>query len=249
MSYRSKSGGDSLLQRLSREIRRRLRRRPRVGLVDFGELRRLTPISKSWGADRGGPVDRFYIDRFLRRWAADIHGRVLEVGTDRYAKSFGAERVTHVDVLHVAERKPAVTIIGDLQTGDGLSPESFDCVILTQTLQCIFDVGGALRTAERILVPGGSLLITAPGISKISRYDMDRWGYYWSFTSASMARLIAAAFRDAEVEIESPGNVLSAIAFLHGLGAAELCDDELEHDDPDYPVLVTARVRKAGPAG
>jgi SAM-dependent methyltransferase len=249
MSDRSKSGGDSPLQRLSREIRRRLRRRPRVGLVEFGELRRLTPISETWGIDRGGAIDRFYIDRFLQRWAADIHGRVLEVGTDRYAKLYGAERVTRVDVLHVAERKPAVTIIGDLQTGDGLPLESFDCVILTQTLQCIFDVGGALRTAERILVPGGSLLITVPGISKISRYDMDRWGYYWSFTSASMERLIAGACAGSEVEVEASGNVLSAIAFLHGLGAGELTEEELLHHDPDYPVLVTARVRRAGLPG
>lgn len=248
MAERSKSRPDSLPRRLSREIVRRLRRRPRVGGVDFGDLRRPTPISEVWGADRGGPIDRYYIARFLRRWQNDIAGRVLEVGTDRYSREFGGARVQRLDVLHVAERKAAVTLIGDLQTGEGLAPAAFDCVILTQTLQCLYDVAGALATVERILAPRGVALITVPGISKISRYDMDRWGYYWSFTSASMARLIADAFGGAEVEIESPGNVLSAIAFLHGLGAGELREDELEHDDPDYQVLVTARIRKAGPA-
>jgi hypothetical protein len=47
-------------------IRRRLRPRRRLNeatvalTVRFGLLRRLTPISRSFGMDRGEPIDRYY---------------------------------------------------------------------------------------------------------------------------------------------------------------------------------------------
>ena len=55
---------------------------PSVGAVDFGSFRRLIPISRLWGFDRGLPIDRFYIERFLSRHHQDIRGNVLEVGAD-----------------------------------------------------------------------------------------------------------------------------------------------------------------------
>ena len=45
----------------------RVRREPRpmMGWVRFGSLRRLTPISRDYGYDRGKPIDRYYIESFL----------------------------------------------------------------------------------------------------------------------------------------------------------------------------------------
>src|SRR5205085_10364715 len=34
--------------------------------LDFGDLRRVTPIDPMFGGGRGKPVDRHYIERFLR---------------------------------------------------------------------------------------------------------------------------------------------------------------------------------------
>lgn len=223
---------------------RRYSRRPPVGSVDFGDLARLEPISKVWGSDRGKPVDRYYIERFLERHSVDIRGRTLEVGTDLYTRKFGGDRVTRSDVLHVAEDHPNVTIIADLTAGQGLPSETFDCVILTQTLQVIYDVRAALETVHRILLPGGCVLATFPGISKISRYDMDRWGHYWSFSTRSAQRLFAETFSESDVQIEAHGNVLAAIAFLHGVSAEELGAEKLLHVDPDYELLITVRAQK-----
>jgi SAM-dependent methyltransferase len=222
----------------------RATRWPPVGRVRFGSLRRLKPISPDWGIERGRPVDRYYIERFLAAHAGDIQGRVLEIGDNSYTRHFGGDRVMQSDVLHVAEDRPQVTIIGDLTNAEHVPSASFDCIILTQTLQAIYDVPAVIRTVHRILKPGGVVLVTIPGISKISRYDMDRWGYYWSFTTCSARRLFETFFPPDKVQIEAHGNVLVAIAFLHGLADRELRPRELDYHDPDYEVLITVRAQK-----
>lgn len=214
---------------------------PPVGAARFGSLRRTSPISPHWGLERGQPVDRYYIESFLARHASEISGRILEIGDDTYARQFGENRVSQCDVLHVEEDRPPATIVGDLTRAAHIPDQTYDCIILTQTLQAIFDVPAALQTVHRILKPGGVALATIPGISKVSRYDMDRWGYYWSFTTLSAEKLFRSVFPPDSVRIETYGNVLAAIAFLHGLASQELRQDELDLVDPDFQVLIAVR--------
>lgn len=217
---------------------------PPVGWVRFGNLRRLAPFSREFGFDRGQPIDRYYIEQFLAKHRADIHGHVLEVEDDLYTRQFGGDRVTKSDVLHVRDGEPKATIIADLTRAEHLPSETFDCIILTQTLQFIYDVRAALTTIHRILKPGGVVLATVPGISPISSYDMERWGQYWSFTRLSARRLFDEFFRPADLIVEMYGNVLTAAAFLYGLAAQEFESRELDDWDPDYEVLVTVRAVK-----
>jgi glycosyltransferase involved in cell wall biosynthesis len=215
--------------------------------VKFGSLRRLRPLSRNFGWDRGGPpIDRCYIEDFLARHADDVSGRVLEVRDDAYTRRFGGDRVERSDVLHPVPGNPAATIVADLADSDGsaLPSNAFDCVILTQVLPFIADVGAALRTVHRILRPGGVVLATVPGISQIVRRDMDAWGDYWRFTSLSARRLFEEAFPAGTVEVEAHGNVLAAAAFLYGLSSEELRPDERDHFDPDYEVLIAIRAVK-----
>ena len=220
--------------------------RPWVGTVQFGDLRKLAPISRYFGFDRGLPVDRYYVERFLSAHAKDIRGNVLEIGDDRYTRKFGGDRVSRSDVLHAVEGNPQATIVADLARADNLQSNTFDCIILTQTLQYIYDVHAAVRTLHRILRPEGVLLATLPGISQTSWRDMDRWGEYWRFTNLSTRRLFEEVFSKNHVEVEPFGNVLAAIAFLHGIAAEELRPEELEHRDPDYEVTLAVRARKVG---
>jgi SAM-dependent methyltransferase len=239
----------SLIRRvLPPQLRRtltRLRRWPPVGHVRFGSLRRLRPFSREWGFDRGQPIDRYYIERFLALHRMDIRGGVLEVGSDHYTRTFGRERVVRSEVLHVADALPGVTLVADLTSADHIPADSFDCLILTQTLQCLYDVPAAIRTLHRILKPAGVALVTFPGISKVSREDMERWGYYWSFTTASARRLFGEFFEPRNLQVEAHGNVLTAIAFLHGIATEELESEELDYHDPDYELLITVRARKS----
>lgn len=217
---------------------------PPVGWVQFGSLRRMTPISRSWGFDRGLPVDRYYIERFLESHREDIHGHVLEIGDDRYTRRFGNGRVTKSDVLHVAGHTPTTTIVADLTCAEQIPSDTFDCIVLTQTLPFIYDVSSAVQTIFRILKPGGVVLATLPGITRISRSDLVRWGHYWSFTSLSAQRVFEEAFPRPCIHCEVHGNVLSATAFLYGLAAAELSPRELDYLDPDYELLITVRAVK-----
>ena len=181
-------------------------------------MRRLTPISKVWGFDRGLPVDRYYIERFLAAHAADIQGRVLEIGDNTYTRLFGAARVVESDILHPAADNPRATIVADLTRGKNIPSEHFDCIICTQTLMFIYETDKAMNTLYRVLKPGGILLMTLAGVShQILREDMDRWGDYWRFTSLSARRLCRSVFPPGNVWVETHGNVLAAVAFLHGL--------------------------------
>jgi len=226
-------------------IRRYRLQWPRTGSVNFGDLGRVTPVSSIFGIDRGQPVDRYYIERFLESHAADIRGRCLEMGDAFYINKFGGEGVTRIDVLHVAEGNPEATIVGDLTSADHIPSDSFDCIIFTQSLQMIYDMKAALRTLHRILKPGGVLLLTSHGISKIGRrLGRDDWGEYWHLTTQSLEALMQETFPGADSRIGSFGNVMSAVAYLHGLATEELAASELDYLDPDFEVIVTARVVK-----
>lgn len=220
--------------------RRRLRRLRRPAWL--GTIRRTAPLSDHWGADRGTPVDRHYIERFLADHRDAIRGRVLEVMNGGYTSRFGAG-VTRSDVLDVDVTNPVATIVADLAAADAVPSDSFDCFVLTQTLQYVYDLEAAVAHAHRILRPGGTLLCTVPAVSRIARRELA--SEHWRLTAASCTRLFGEAFPDGAVEVRTRGNVLSAVAFLVGLAAEELTTRELEHDDPFFPVVVTVRATKA----
>lgn len=237
-------------QTLPASIRARLRAQlqgdeycPPVGAVSFGSLRRLTPLSQQFGFDRGLPIDRYYVESFLSRQAYDIRGRVLEIGDNSYTRQFGGDRVTKSDVLHVLEGNPDATIVGDLTNADHIPSDTFDSLVLTQTIHLIYDVRAALKTIYRILKPGGIALITFPGISQISN---DEWKDYWcwGFTALSAQRLFEEVFPKANFKLETYGNVLAATSFLQGLATQELQKEELDYHDPSYQVVITVRAVK-----
>jgi glycosyltransferase involved in cell wall biosynthesis len=215
---------------------------PKVGEVNFGNLRRVTPISRIFGFDRGLPVDRYYIEGFLAGKAADVRGRVLEVADDSYTRRFGGVRVTKADVLHISEDNPLATIVADLSRADHIPSEMFDCIILTQTLNFVYDLRASVSTLHRILKPGGVLLGTFPGISQTCRYE---WGgSCWALTSLSAGRLFEEVFSPEDISIETYGNVLVATAFLHGLVTKDLRKEELDYNDSDYEVIIAVRAIK-----
>jgi SAM-dependent methyltransferase len=213
----------------------------------LGTLRRTTPHSDRWGFDRGTPVDRYYIDRFLEAHGADVRGRVLEVKDSGYTRRYGSA-VVRADVLDVDASNAAATVVADLTAADHVPTGSYDCFILTQTLHFIYDMPAAVRHAHRILAPGGVLLATLPCVSRVLPSDA---GYddYWRLTAPSASRLFGDVFGPEGVEVHSHGNVLACVAFLSGLAWEELPRRKLDVRDAHFPLLVTVRaVKGAGAA-
>jgi SAM-dependent methyltransferase len=216
---------------------------PPPGKARTGDFLRKKPFSVQDGYDRGGPVDRYYIDEFLKKESASIKGRVLEIGDNNYTIQYGGSKVTQSDILHLNESNKQATFIGDLSTAVHIPDNSFDTIILTQTLQYIYKHADALENCRRILKPGGTLLITVPGISHISH---DEWVEYWlwSFTKASMTKLLKESFPAQNFEVNSHGNVYVAAAFLYGMGLPEVRKENMDFHDPHYQVLITAKAVK-----
>jgi hypothetical protein len=238
-------------RRWVRHLQRRYRLQgTRAGTLDWGGLRRISPVSAVFGIDRGDPIDRYYIERFLSDHVDDIRGRVLEFGDDRYIRRFGGDRVTRAAVLSVVAGPPPQTLRADLTDATQLPSNEYDCIICTQTLQMIFDIRAAVTNLERMLRPGGVLLATTHGISRIARREgLDNWGEYWHLTGQGARRLFAEAFPAESLTVTTYGNVLSAVSSLHGLATGELRRDELDAEDANYELIVAVRAVKSAVAG
>jgi SAM-dependent methyltransferase len=222
---------------------RRLLVWPPVGtVVSHDLLCRTTPISREYGADRGTTIDRYYIESFLSRHSGDVRGTVLEIHNDTYTQRFGKERVTRSEVLSISPGSK-VTIIADLTSADHIPSNTFNCIILTQTLQYIYDLPAAAATIYRILAHGGVLLATVPGICCLGP-EVTVWPCYWGFRPESLRKLITDAFPERSVSVKSAGNVLAAVAFLHGLALEEVNRVALDAHDSAYPVILSVRAVK-----
>jgi len=212
------------------------------GSVSWGSLRRTTPFSRSWGYDRGTPIDRIYIEQFLAQHATDVRGACLEVLNADYTRRFGGSQVISSDVLDIDPANTAATIVADLGEPDSLPAGRFDCVIFTQTLHLIPDMRVAVANVWRALAPGGVLLLTAP---TLGRHDA-RMGFHhdrWRLTKTGLEWLLGAT-PAAAVEVTTYGNVLSCAAFLYGMASEELHAQELQVHDREFPLIVGARVQK-----
>ena len=216
---------------------------PLTGKVNLGSLNRTSPISTQFGYDRGGPIDRFYIENFLNENSSIIKGRVLEIGDNAYTLKYGGNNITKSDILHIDDSNEQATFVGDLSNAPHIPANTFDCIVLTQTLHLIYEYKAAIETCYRILKPGGTLLLTVPGISHIAH---DEWGKYWlwSFTDSSMEKIMGEYFAEDKISINTYGNVLVASAFLYGMGLPEITKKQLDHHDPHYQVIITVAVVK-----
>jgi glycosyltransferase involved in cell wall biosynthesis len=214
-----------------------------VGSIQYGDFRRLSPISTTFGFDRGTPIDRYYIERFLDQHANEVKGTVLEAGDSTYTRRLGGTKVQRSEVLHLDTSNPSATVIGDITDPNVLPPSTFDCILLTSVLHYVFDLKAAVASIYRALKPGGVVLLTVPGVSAV---DDGGWGSVlaWSLTAPMAHRLFEDQFDSDKIFVEAFGNVFAATAFLHGIAVEEVKAEELNATDQRYPVVVTVRAVK-----
>jgi SAM-dependent methyltransferase len=199
-------------------------------------------LSDVWGTDRGEPIFIHYICEFLQEFVDDIRGPCLEFYEDAYTSRFGAKRVTKVDILHLDDSNPRATLIGDLTQPNNLPPDTFQCIICTQTLHLIFEVQKAVAGMYRLLAPGGVLLTAVPLVSMCD----PSWHEFWRFTPEGLQRTLATAFPEESIAIRAYGSSLTSAGQLRGLTAQEFTAAELDYHDPRFAVEVCGRSVKPG---
>ncbi|TGL59768.1 methyltransferase domain-containing protein [Leptospira ognonensis] len=198
------------------------------------------PVSSIFGLERGTPIDRHYIEKFLSKNRERISGDCLEVGDSVYAKKFGSTK--SIRILEFDSEKTLLTqtaLFCDLGNPEAIPEAIFDTIICTQTLNFIFDLEKAMRSIYKLLRPGGSALLTVGGISQISKYDYERWGDYWRFTDHSLSKLAQLVFRKENCTLLTFGNVATSCLFLQGVAYEDVKDKSIfEVNDSSYQMII-----------
>lgn len=197
----------------------------------------LVPFSRRWGAERGKPIDRYYIEYFLEKHRELIHGKVMEISDNVYTQKYGGGNVGESIVLHV-DGWGKNTVKGNLETGEGIHEEWIDTLIFTQTLMFIYNTRKTIQNIYRMMKPGGIVLATVAGISQISRYEADNWGDFYSFHEDAVKRIFGEIFGAENIQVECFGNVKTAISLLYGLCCEDLTDEDFNYQDRDYQVII-----------
>ncbi|GGI05432.1 hypothetical protein GCM10011354_14070 [Egicoccus halophilus] len=204
----------------------------------------MRPVSDVFGFDRGTPVDRYYLERWLERHREDLRGVVGEIAEDHYTRRFGGPSVEQVEIIDLHAGNPRATLVADLGIPGSLPTARFDALLVVQTLQYVAEPDLALGNCLQALRPGGVLLVAVPALvphDERMPAGLDRWRYW----PAGLAAAVRRAAPDAAVEVTGYGNLVAATAALHGIAAEELRTRELADADARFPVLVCARIRVA----
>lgn len=190
---------------------------------------------------RGKHIDRFYIENFLRKNSDCVRGTCLEIESNEYTLRYGEQKVEKSDILDINTGNKRATVHGDLKNLRGLIPDNtYDCIILTQTLQYVDDYPAAIKECHRILKPRGVVLATLPAIARIGYAGVA--GDYWRFTEAGGGYAFSQVF--AEVDAQAFGNMRVAFKSLVGAFQEFSTEKEMTHNDPNFPSLVTIRAVK-----
>jgi SAM-dependent methyltransferase len=231
----------------AKAIVKRILTRHLTSRVEFEASVAVTPVSEVFGLDRGTPLDRVFISRFLEAHRNVIRGDCLEVEEPAYTRKFGQPgHVAHALKFSASpDGAGDREVVADLSKPETVPQDGFDTFICTQTLNFIFDLDPVVESIHKLLKPGGYALITVAGISQISRYDYERWGDFWRFTDLTLRKLLTHRFAEADCRLATFGNVATSCLFLQGVSAEDIPDLKiLDTTDPNYQMVVCAIVRK-----
>ena len=153
-----------MVRERTRGFRRRLRRFRRPAFL--GTLRRTQPLSNDFGYDRGTPVDRYYIERFLARHRSDVRGRSR--GKEPiYTKRFGTQ-VERCDVLDLDASNPLATFVADL--ADAMDCRPTASVVSSSRRRCsnIYRTEAAVRHGSSRASAWRCATATVPAVSRLA---------------------------------------------------------------------------------
>lgn len=149
-------------------------------------------------------TDRAELQIQVKKFSHWVGGRVLDVGScpfDRYSHLFKFDEYIRMDVPGT----PNVDVHGYAEAIP-FPDESFDTIVCTQTLFCLWDVHKVFTEFNRVLKKGGVLFMTDAFMN-----PLQIGGGYWRFTPYAYEKLSEEGGFKVEV-IEARGNYWSVRA-------------------------------------
>lgn len=203
---------------------------PAIGSIEWGDFRRTVPMCHACGFTRATPIDRYYLQKFVREINDKVVGDVLEIGAVPKDKEFYdfSDRKSY-KVLNL-EPGIGVDLVGDAHDLSLIEPESLDSIIIFNVLEHCYAPWQVVQNIHTWLKPGGKCFCLVPSAQRLH----DRPADYWRPLPDGIS-LLFKGFSQKQMYVY--GNPLSVIAIFHGVATEELTPEELDVFHPDYPVL------------
>jgi GT2 family glycosyltransferase len=216
-----------------------------AGKVQLGDLRRLVPIGRLFDFDRGKPIHNFYCEKFLGTFRSDICGSVLHIG-EAESRGRAGDSVSAVLRSLPLERYQSLSL-DDFRDKEW-DWERFDCILISDSLEYAPNIDVVLAAVKRLLRPGGVILAILPGLQNGHRQRGIK-NLHWHFTTHSASAIFERYFGRENIQVIGSGNILAAVAALHGLVVEELDVRDIDAHDPAYEVSIFVRAVNVGSNG
>lgn len=211
---------------------------PSPRTLSFGDLLRSHPACPYFGYSRGTPIDRFYLDEFIKAHRAGIRGRTLEIGgTPASRARYG---LSEVDEFVTVDGSASVgaDVVGDVEDIATFPSCSFDSILAFYVLEHCEHPERVISNVHEWLKPGGTFFCVVPNTQRVHAAPKD----YWRILPDGLASLFR---RFADQRIEVHGNLATCIATLSGIAVEEVPRHLLGERDSRYPVTTGVLARKA----
>lgn len=208
-----------------------------IGTLNWGDLRRGKPFCNEFGFERGTPIDRYYLDKFISSIRHLVKGKVVEIGgalSNR--EQYGFENTSTYDAVDLLS-SPFVNICGDIHESNLLKPDYYDTILLFNVLEHCHTPQKVVDNIHNWLASSGYCLAIVPNAQRIHNNPGD----YWRILPDGMKTLFQ---NFAKVQVTTYGSPTSLIASYMGIAAQELTHDELTEINPLYPVTTCLVAQK-----
>lgn len=208
------------------------------GAIEYSDFKRYAPLCHDYGYSRGTPIDRYYLEQFIREIRSYVVGYTLEIGGSRenqYLYGFTNAMSYKTMDMH---QKPEVDITGDIHDPNSLGSNSFDSIILFNVLEHCEKPWIVVENIYNWLTKRGSVFCMVPNSQRIHRDPKD----YWRILPDGM-RSLFAKFPIKQLYLY--GNPITTIATMMGVAAEELSSEELNSFNSEYLVATCIYACKA----
>ncbi len=206
----------------------------------WGSFLRPNPFADG-GAGATTPIDQFYVGEFVASNRDAVRGRVLAARDTELVGRDWVGRVTSVDVFDIDPYNVTATILTDLCDPVAFDRASYDCIIMTQTIQRLADPALGLKVLWSALRPGGTLLLSSPvlgPVEPVHGINEDRWRY----SSSGLRNLVTSVLPDAQCSARAFGSLATAIGHIAGVPMERMPRRALAWHDERVPVVACARL-------